>query len=279
MKTFLNLIKIKITVSVAISTTLGYVIATDGIDSGVLLPVLGLFIIACGSAALNQYQERDFDAQMKRTSDRPIPSGKIKANHALLLSLSMLVIGSIILYLSSNFLALQLAVLTIIWYNAIYTPLKRKTAFAIIPGAIIGALPPLVGYSVVTNNIANPEIIAVAFFFFMWQIPHFWLIFLMHHKDYEGAGFPSIAKLFGKKQLSQITFLWTTATAVCVMLLPVFGVIDSLTITTLLTITAVGLVILFIKLLYKREIKLKPLFISINVFLLVINLLIMIDKF
>jgi protoheme IX farnesyltransferase len=243
----------------------------------VILPVLGLFILACGSAALNQYQERDLDAKMDRTADRPIPSGRISARSALLISMLLIVSGSIILYMGSNFLALQLAILTLIWYNAVYTPLKRKSAFAIIPGAVIGALPPLVGYSAVTGDISNPSILFVAFFYFIWQIPHFWLLFLLHHKEYETAGFPSIAKLFGKRQLAQITFLWTTATAVSVMMFPVFNVVDSLTIVTLLFIAAIGLIVVFSGLLRNKELKVKRLFIFINIFLLLINCLVIID--
>jgi len=277
MKVFLKLIKVKITIAVAISTVLGYIIAAQEINSGVVLPVLGLFILACGSAALNQYQERDLDAKMERTSERPIPSGKISAKNALLISITLIISGSIILFLGSNFLALQLALLTLIWYNAVYTPLKRKTAFAIIPGALIGALPPLVGYSAVTGDISSPNILFVAFFYFIWQIPHFWLIFLMHHKEYESAGFPSIAKIFGKKQLAQITFLWTTATAISVMMFPIFQVVDSFTIIILLFISSIGLIVLFSGLLGKKDQKVRRLFIFINIFLLLINTLIIVD--
>lgn len=277
MKTFLKLIKVKITMTVAISTVLGYIIAAREINAGVILPVLGLFILASGSAALNQYQERDFDAKMKRTTNRPIPSGKISPKNALIISLLLIVSGSIILFIGSNFLSLQLAILTLFWYNAVYTPLKRKTAFAIIPGALIGSLPPLVGYSAVTGEIANMQILFVSFFYFIWQIPHFWLIFLMHHKEYESAGFPSIAKIFGKKQLSQLTFLWTTALAISVMMFPLFQVVDSLTIVVLLFISSLGLVILFSGLLANKEIKVKRLFIFINIFLILINTLVFID--
>jgi len=277
MKTFLQLIKIKITAAVAISTVLGYIIGAGEINIGVVLPVLGLFILACGSAALNQYQERELDAKMERTSHRPIPSGKISARNALIISLLLITSGSIILYYGSNFLALQLAILTLIWYNAIYTPLKQKTAFAIIPGALIGALPPLVGFSAVTGTITSANILFVAFFYFIWQIPHFWLLFLMHHKDYEEAGFPSIAKIFGKKQLAYITFLWTTATAISVMMFPIFDVVDSFTIIILLFISAISLIVIFSSLLGKREIKVKRLFIFINIFLLLINTLVIVD--
>ena len=277
MKTFLKLIKVKITMTVAISTVLGYIIAAREINTGVILPVLGLFILACGSAALNQYQERDFDAKMKRTTNRPIPSGKISPRNALIISLLLIVSGSIILFIGSNFLSLQLAILTLFWYNAVYTPLKRKTAFAIIPGALIGSLPPLVGYTAVSGEIANMQILFVSFFYFIWQIPHFWLIFLMHHKEYESAGFPSIAKIFGKKQLSQLTFLWTTALAISVMMFPVFQVVDSLIIVVLLFLSSLGLVILFSGLLANKEIKVKRLFIFINIFLILINTLVFID--
>ena len=99
----------------------------------------------------------------------------------------------------------------------------------------------------------------------------------MHHEEYEAAGFPSIAKIFGKKQLAQITFLWTVATAVCVMMFPIFQVVGTRVVIILLFVTALALIILFSGLLINQKIKIKRLFIFINIFLLTVNTLIIID--
>jgi len=146
-KLFMELSKVRITFAVALTTLVGYLMKSGSFDSRLWVTVGGLFLLACGSAALNQYQEYEEDAQMKRTQDRPIPSGRISPSNALLFAIGLVVLGSAILYFFSGFLAMQLGVLTLIWYNAIYTPLKKKTAFAVIPGSFIGAFPPMVGYA------------------------------------------------------------------------------------------------------------------------------------
>jgi protoheme IX farnesyltransferase len=115
--------KVKITVAVTVSTLTGYLLARGTIDPGAILPAPGIFLLACGSSAINHYQERDMDARMTRTRNRPIPSGKISQNSALIIALTYSLAGSVLLFLGSGFLALQLGLLALLWYNAIiYTP-------------------------------------------------------------------------------------------------------------------------------------------------------------
>ena len=120
----MDLNKVRITFAVTLTTIAGYILAKDGIDLGIISPVIGIFVLACGSAALNHIQDQDKDAIMERTSNRPIPSGQISAKLATIIGLMEVIIGSVILYLGSGFLALQLGLVTLIWYNGIYTPLK-----------------------------------------------------------------------------------------------------------------------------------------------------------
>jgi len=165
---FLSLIKFKITIAVTFTTILGYVMYAGHFSVQMILPVIGLFLIAAASAALNQFQEIEIDKKMERTAQRPLPSGKISKTNALIIIFSLFLFGSIILYWSAGFLALQIGILALIWYNAIYTPLKKKIAFAVVPGSVIGALPPLVGRVTAGGSINNPEIILISFFMFMW---------------------------------------------------------------------------------------------------------------
>ncbi len=281
LKLFLELVKIKITFAVMLTTIVGYVLAAQQYNSGIWIPVLGLFILAMGSAVLNQYQEFALDAQMERTRHRPIPSGRISAFSALLLSFTLVFLGSAILFFSSGFDAFWLGLLALIWYNAIYTPLKRKTPFAVIPGSVIGALPPLVGWVAGGGNLLDIKALMLAFFFFIWQVPHFWLLMLKYGEQYEAAGFPSLQRFYSERHIRWVTFLWTASTAVTAMMLPAFKVVHS-------QITALGivgistwLIFTFLKLLkfdFIGNFKPMPYFMKINIFVLVMIILLSLDN-
>jgi len=279
-KAILELNKIKIVSAVTLTTLLGFVMATGEFSMDAILPVLGILILAGGSAALNQYQERNTDKLMERTKNRPIPSGKISEKLALFIIITEVILGSYLLYLGSDFLGLQLGLLALLWYNGIYTPLKKKSAYAVIPGAFIGAIPPAVGWVAGGGAITDPNILITAFFLFMWQIPHFWLLTLMHGKDYEQAGFPSISSRYSETQLKRITFIWTLATAVSCFFIPVFGIVDSITQKIIIGISTIALIVVFLKLFNNEEqgFAIKKYFIAINVFLLFVMISIFIDK-
>lgn len=202
----------------------GYISATSSLSTKMILPVLGILLLACGSAALNHYQERNTDALMDRTKNRPIPAGRISAGKVLNIALVFIITGSVFLYIGSNWIALFLGLLNLVWYNIIYTPLKKITSLAIIPGSLVGAIPPMVGWVSGGGYILDPQIILIAFFFFIWQIPHFWLLLMILDKDYQKAGFPTLTQIFNKEQLSRITFIWITATGITGILLPFFHI-------------------------------------------------------
>jgi len=236
--------KLTISFSVSLSTLTAYVLWDGEFNKGIILPFLGVFILSLGSSALNHYQERELDRFMNRTRNRPLPAGKIKPSSVLIYSFLMLAAGSVLLYLNSVS-ALILGLLTVIWYNLIYTPLKRKTAFAVVPGALIGAFPPIIGWVAAGGDLVNLKIIVVAFFFFMGQIPHFWLILLKFGKEYEDAGFPSLSRIFHQDQIKRLTFMWIIAVAVSSLLLPLTGVIINIWLVITLSIVSIGLIYSF----------------------------------
>jgi protoheme IX farnesyltransferase len=278
--TLLELSKVKITFAVALTTITGYVLASGRFDEWLILPTLGIFILACGSSALNHYQERDQDARMERTENRPIPSGKISATGALIFAIVLIVIGSGLIYAGSGFLAMQLGILALIWYNAIYTPLKKRTAFAVVPGSVIGAIPPMVGWVAGGGRLDDPRAWIIAFFFFIWQVPHFWLLLLKFGKEYEKAGFPSITSIYTDKQIKNTTFIWTMATAVTALMLPVFGIVNSTVMGVGLLISVIWLVVIFSKLLRPGDevFNARYYFMKINYFVLSIIIFLSIDS-
>ena len=275
----MELNKVRITVAVTLTTMAGYILAKNGIDTGIILPTLGIFILACGSAVLNHIQDHDKDALMTRTSKRPIPSGKISTSGASIIAVIEIIIGSALLYFGSGFLALQLGLLALIWYNGIYTPLKRKTAFAVIPGSVIGAIPPLVGWVAAGGLLSDPKAIVLGLFFFMWQVPHFWLLMLKYGEEYEAAGFKSITSLISKQQVKNSTFLWTVATAVSAIMVANSGLITLVFFKVLIVIASFWLIGVFSKLILPKTKEFNPFhyFMRINYFVLIMILILSIE--
>ena len=274
MRRFLSLLgelnKVRITIAVTLTTLAGYTLAHKQIDTAVILPLIGIFILACGSAALNQYQERDRDILMKRTKNRPIPTGKLSPNGALAIAIAEILIGTFILYVGSNVEAAIVGFLAFVWYNLIYTPLKRKTAFAVIPGSVIGALPPVVGWVAGGGSLIDPKLLVLAFFFFMTQVPHFWLLMLKYGQEYVDAGYPSVTTTFNQKQIKRVTFVWTVASALVVLLMIYSGLITTLFFKITVLLASVWLIYIFTKLFKKISVTLNPFyyFMRLNYFVL-----------
>ena len=279
-KIVIELSKIRISQLVAMSTLLGYILATGELSLFMLVPTLGTFLLSCGSAALNQYQERDYDRLMERTRSRPISSGRITPEEGLLISSLLILAGSLVLFVGTNPAALFLGWLNILWYNGIYTPLKRKTPFAVIPGSVIGAIPPAIGWAAAGRSLLDPQILAIAFFFFIWQIPHFWLLILVLDKDYQQAGFPTLTQLFSRDQLSRITFIWIISTAVTGFLITLFGIVSEFWISMALFTSSLWLTWKAFKLLADHEdlSVFRLTFSYINYFALFVVFLVSIDR-
>ncbi len=277
---FLELAKIRITVFVAFSTSIGYLLAAGVFNVQMLWTTLGVFLLASGSSALNHLQESKYDALMKRTMHRPIPSGDISTRGALLYSMLLVGMGCLVLFAATNLVSLSLGVATLIWYNVIYTPLKRIHSLAIIPGSIIGALPPVIGWAATGRSIIEPEILALALFFFIWQIPHFWLLLLIHGEEYEDAGYPSLTKIFNKSQLSRITYVWIIALAISSFFIPLFSISSSFVTTVLLVV--LGAYLAFgswdIIRCFTSRLVIRKSFMLINIYVLLVVVLLALDK-
>ncbi|KAF0151305.1 MAG: protoheme IX farnesyltransferase [Ignavibacteria bacterium] len=277
---FLELGKVRITFFVSLTTALGYILFSGRIDLGIILPTLGIFLIAAGSSCINHFQEQKFDAVMERTKNRPIPSGRIDSLSVMLLGVNVALAGSVVLYYSSNLESLFLSWLAVFWYNLFYTPLKRKFALAVVPGALIGSIPPIVGWTAAGGNPLDMKILIIALFFFIWQVPHFWLLLLLHNKDYEKAGFPTLTKLFSSLQVSRITFVWIAALAFSCLLIPLTNISSKPYTPVLLFLLALWLIFESRGILsaYIEKVMLRKAFLRINIFVLLVVLLISFDK-
>lgn len=209
----LELSKVKITIAVAFTTITGYILALNSYDTGFILPTLGIFLLACGSSVINHLQEKKTDAIMTRTRLRPLPSGKISTGAAILIAALEIIGGSVLLLYSAGVQALALGLLAMVWYNLIYTNLKKKTPNAVIPGSVIGAIPPLVGWVAAGGELINLQACMMAVFFFIWQVPHFYLLAMKYGHEYEKAGLPSIMKRNSLNSIKSTIFVWIIFTA------------------------------------------------------------------
>jgi len=201
---------------------LGYVLRTGALDEPLVGVMAGMILLASGSAAFNQWQESDFDARMERTRTRPIPAGTIDPTVAFFLSTILVLSG---LYLLTSFGRQSLTILAlcagaVFWYNVLYTYLKRWSAFAAVPGAVVGGIPPLVGYVAAGGPLVDERITPVALFMFVWQVPHFWLLLLMMGDQYARVGLPTLTQVFSTAQLRRVTFMWILAAAGAGITLP-----------------------------------------------------------
>lgn len=186
---YIELTKPRITWLILMSTGIGYWFGTGaGLDWLALFhTVLGTGLLASGTAALNQWYEREADRKMRRTAGRPLPSGRISAGGALVFGLGLSAAGFVDLWLGANLLAALIGAFTLASYLCLYTPLKQRTWLSTTVGAIPGAMPPLIGYAAAHGTV-TPEGWVLAAILFLWQFPHFYAIAWMYREDYARAG-------------------------------------------------------------------------------------------
>ncbi|GAB2695455.1 heme o synthase [Mucilaginibacter koreensis] len=221
MKDFIKLIKFRLTFLVVFSASISFIIGNKvtGMIHWVdwLKLVVGGFLITGAANGFNEIIEKDLDRLMKRTADRPLPSGRMTNGQALILSLGMGLGGTYLLG-SLNLLTGYLSIFAIVLYAFVYTPMKRKSPFAVFVGAIPGALPPLIGYVAAYGRI--DEIAVILFLVqFVWQFPHFWAIAWVLDDDYKLAGFRLLPTQKRDRTSAIVTFV-VTLILVPVSLLP-----------------------------------------------------------
>lgn len=237
----------------------------------------GVFILAGGASALNQVQEKEYDAKMERTMQRPVASGAMTAQSALLISVVFMLSGLGILFLFFGLTTMLLGLFNILWYNLLYTNLKKVTAFAVVPGSLTGAIPAFMGWTAAGGHVFEPAIVFIAFFLFIWQVPHFWLLMLKYGKEYEQAGFPTINRSMSPARLRIIIFSWIIATTAASMMVPLFLTDISLVFFASIFILNLAFVGIFLKISFGRaaDLNLKNSFLSLNIYMLMFMVILM----
>ena len=191
---FLALTKPRLNSLVVITTAVGFYLASNGqVDVAVLLhTVIGSALVAGGAAAFNQVAERDLDESMERTRHRPLPGKRIRLSEARIFATALTATGVTELILVTNWLTMVIALVTLVSYVLIYTPLKRLTPWATPIGAIPGALPPMIGWTAARGEI-SVEAWVLFGIVFCWQLPHFYALAWMYREDFKRANIPLVA--------------------------------------------------------------------------------------
>jgi protoheme IX farnesyltransferase len=279
---FKEITKMRLSLSVVFSSVAGYLLGAYSIDiSTIILLCFGGYFMVGASNAYNQIIERDLDALMNRTKNRPIPAGRMQVSTAFTIAVTFTVLGIIALYIINPRTAMYGAI-SIFLYTSVYTPLKTKTPFAVFVGAIPGAIPFMLGWVAARDQfgIEPGTLFALQFF---WQFPHFWAIGWLLYDDYKRGGFLMLPT---KKQdkgtaLQIIAYtIWT----IIVSVLPAFGITGDLKLSVVaaIIVLALGLVMLYyaFELFKKRSTQAaKQLMLSSVLYITLLQIVYVIDKF
>jgi len=190
---YVALTKPRLSFLVIATSAAGYYLGSTGTIDGISMAgaVAGTTLVAAGAAVLNQLYERDTDALMRRTRMRPLPAGRVTPSEAGMFGLVLSAAGLALLATRANWLSAALALVTLLTYLAIYTPMKRRTPLSTIIGAVPGALPALIGWTASDGSVdrSGAALFAIVF---CWQLPHFMAIAWLYREDYAAAGFPML---------------------------------------------------------------------------------------
>jgi len=218
LRDYYTLTKPEVNLLILMTTSAGYYLAVRGplAIAGLLNTLLGTLLVASGTATLNQWMERVWDGRMRRTASRPLPAGRVSAREAFWFGTLLSVAGGLYLALAVNRLSALLAISTLLSYLWVYTPLKRKTPFCTLLGAIPGAMPTLIGWAGASGTIPRQAWLLFGILF-LWQFPHFLAIALMYREDYARAGYRMLPRFdldsrFTRAEIFTFTLLLVVAT-------------------------------------------------------------------
>jgi protoheme IX farnesyltransferase len=219
---YYTLTKPEVNLLILMTTSAGYYLGLRGPFHlpGLLHTLAGTLLVASGTATLNQWMEQVWDGRMKRTAQRPLPSGRISSREALFFGLILSIAGGLYLALLVNRLSALLAVSTLLSYLLVYTPLKRRTPLCTLLGAFPGAMPTLIGWAGSSDGI-NLQAMFLFAVLFLWQFPHFLAIALMYREDYERAGYHMLPQFDRDSRFTRGEIVAFTVALIVTTLLPV----------------------------------------------------------
>jgi protoheme IX farnesyltransferase len=240
----LSLVRWKLSLAVAASALAVFFFFHGGISSAATSLFFGIALLAGAGSAINQIQEKQIDSLMPRTKTRPLPSGSLTRGQAAVIAFVLAPAGSLLLYYGTTPEAVLIGLTNLVLYNGVYTPLKKRTSFAVLIGGVSGALPPVIG-CVAAGGIPDKRVFGIAVFIYMWQIGHFLLLLLKFGKEYQQAGIRTLLSLVNENGFKNTLFIWIMGTAASAMLFPVLGVTRGVFMIVLVTVSAIWFVVFF----------------------------------
>ena len=279
---FKQLTKVGLSLSVVFSSLAGYLLAVDKIQLSILaMLAIGGYLMVGASNAFNQIIEKDTDALMKRTMNRPLPAGRMHVSMALVIAVSFTIVGLAILY-SINPKSALFGAISIFLYTSIYTPLKSVTPLSVFVGAIPGAIPFMLGWVAATDDFSiEPGMLFLIQFF--WQFPHFWAIAWLQYDEYKKAGF-NLMPMGQKNKKAVIQIIIYTVCLIIVSVIPVLKLTGSFYIypITAVILVFLGSTMLFYAVkLYKNQTnkEARQLMLSSVLYITLIQVIYVVDKF
>lgn len=206
-----ELAKVPLCLLIGCAALFGALMANPELSPQPLMVAAGVFLVATGAASLNSLQEHQLDGRMARTRNRPLPTGRLTGGQAGRQAVVLLLTGLLLVAIGArDILPVAVTVSAVFLYNGMYTPLKQKSAWAIVPGALCGALPALIGW-LAGGGGSNLTALLVVSLFILWQIPHFWLVLLSHLEDYAGSDLPNLLNDLPEKSVKRLLITWIGA--------------------------------------------------------------------
>ena len=275
-----SLTKPHLSISIGFSAFFGSSLAVNTFTRDNIYIGLAIFILACGCSCLNNIQDRHLDTYFLRTKARALPQKRISLKFASILSSICIIIPITLLFLYSPHLEAGVsAIISVFFYNALYTPLKKNFVMAILPGIICGMLPVLIGYAAIGGTGLPAHLIIACIILMAWQIPHTWLIILHYFPDYEKNKLPSFLDLFGPQTIKRLICIWVFALSVMMIFFAAsLGITDA---SWLIVINAFVMALSFaLSLLSEKNKKIhyRSLFIHLNISLFIMMTISMLDK-
>lgn len=221
LRDYYTLTKPEVNLLILMTTSAGFYLASRGSFhfAGLVNTLIGTLLVASGTATLNQWMERVWDGHMRRTSNRPMPSGRMSSLHALVFGILLSVGGGLYLFATVNTLSAVLAISTLLSYLLVYTPLKRVTPLCTLLGAIPGAMPTLIGWAGGSGHISSQAWFLFTILF-LWQFPHFLAIALMYKDDYARAGYHMLPSFDADSRFTRIEIIFFTVALALTTMLP-----------------------------------------------------------
>ncbi len=254
LKHYIELLKFHLCAYIGLSAVFGHVMALQKISPDSFFLGAFVFLLACGSAVLNNIQDREFDSFFERTCNRSLPRKKVPVRHAAGMAVLLILAGLFGVFSAFGLIPALAGVAALISYNGLYTPLKKRSLLAILPGSLCGMLPPLLGWTAAGGHPLDSRIILLMLVFGLWQIPHFFIILIKNGNTSSGCQtFPSFSKIFSETEIRLQTLIWTSLYSLSILLFSMNGFLNMPVLFSVFFINALVIIVFVSAAMLKKD--------------------------